>query len=310
MLLPVVLLSIPFSVLGLAASSFDRQIIGGRPCLVIPAATVDAVWRPSLVLLGGVAQSSASWDHQLPSLSRNRKVVVYECLGQGKGVEGDNYWQTNTFANVSLPFQAETFLKVIDELISKGHDDQIDIAGFSFGGRVAMATACLRPDLIRRLHLTGVGCDRSDYGHLAMESCVDVIQSDCSLRSFAWTILLATYSPKYLRQLPIKIRERFMNHICSNNTPEGLLAILQQADVTDKNDPFHVSTMGDRLGSSVTSKLCVGELDQMAPVDQVRLLGDKLGNPSIDVMPDCGHAVAVEAARSWKDSVLSFLNEP
>lgn len=296
-LLSLILLLAP-SVSSLVASSSDKQIVCGRPCLVVQATSEDLF--PTLVVLGGIAQSTSSWEHQLPSLSRNRRVIVYECLGQGKGGEDDH--------RKNLSFQAETFLNVLDEIV--GQDDLVDVAGFSFGGRVAMASACLQPDRIRRLHLTGVGCDRSDYGHLAMASCRDVLKSDPSLRSFAWTILLATYSPRYLRQLSNEIRERFLQHICSNNTPEGLLAILEQAEVTDKTDPFHVSKMGDRLGSRVTSRLCVGELDQMAPVEQVTLLGDKLGTKGIDVVPSCGHAVAVEAARSWKDSVLSFFDGP
>lgn len=300
----LVLLLIPSSGSGLVGSSFDRQIVRGRPCLVVPP-TAESL-HPILILLGGIAQSTSSWEHQLPSLSRNRKVIVYECLGQGRVDE--HVADTNVFANVSLPFQAETLLSVLDEMI--GPDESVDIAGFSFGGRVAMAAACLRPTRIRRLHLTGVGCDRSDYAHMAMDSCKDVVQCDPSLRSFAWAILLTTYSAGYLRKLPLEIRERFLNHICSNNSPEGLLAILQQAEIRDIHDPYHVSSMGDCLGSRIISKLCVGELDQMAPVDQVKLLGDKLGSKGIDVIPNCGHAVAVEGARAWKDSVVSFLDQP
>lgn len=232
-------------------------------------------------------------------------MIVYECLGQGKGGGlGKSY------ANVSLPFQAELLTQVLDEL-TRSTDTVVDFAGFSFGGRVAMATACLQPNRIRKLHLTGVGCDRSNYGHLAMDACKDVLQSDPSLGAFAWTILLATYSSGYLEQLPDEIRQRFLDFIMFNNSPEGLLAILEQAEVKDTNDPYHVASMGDRLrGTSIVSKLCVGELDLIAPVDQVKLLGDKLESQDVEVLPNSGHAVAVEAARAWKDSVLTFLDQP
>lgn len=286
----------------LATPTAEKRVICGRHCLVVPAAS-DVLY-PTLVVLGGIAQTATSWEHQLPSLSRNRQVVVYECLGQGKG-DGS---AGDAFADVSLPFQAEVLL---DALQAIANDDSVDIAGFSFGGRVAMAVACLQSDRIRKLHLTGVGCDRSDYAHLAMDSFQDTIKSDPSLRSFAWGILLATYSPKYLRQLSDEIRERFLNHISTNNSPEGLSAILMQAEIQDKTDPYHVTNMGDRLGQTdVITKLCVGELDLMAPVDQVQLLGEKLGSQDVDVVSGCGHAVGVEGARAWKDSVLNFMNEP
>ncbi|KAL3921003.1 MAG: hypothetical protein SGILL_002982 [Bacillariaceae sp.] len=289
---------------GLGTQLAERRVICGRPCVVVPAAS-DVLY-PTLVLLGGIAQTAASWEHQLPSLSRNRQVVVYECLGQGKRSDA----VVESFDDVSLPLQAEQLLNVLEE-VTDSPNDVVDIAGFSFGGRVAMAAACSPQHRIRKLHLTGVGCDRSDYGHLAMDSFKDIIQSDPSLRSFAWAILLATYSPRFLRQLSDEMRQRFLTHISTNNTPEGLSAILKQAEVRDESDPYHVRNMGDRLGQTgIITKLCVGELDLMAPVDQVKLLAEKLGSQDVDVVPDCGHAIGVEGARAWKDSVSTFMSEP
>ena len=264
---------------------------------IIPASQEELY--PTLILLGGIAQTKSSWDHHLASLARNRKVVVYECLGQGScGTNDDNNFD---ICDASLPAQAQRLLKTLDTILIDDDDDidrpvPVDIAGFSFGGRVAMATACLQNDRnpggvrIRRLHLTGVGCDRSDFGHLAMRSFPDVIRSDPSLRSFAWSILLATYSSGYLRGLPETTLERFLDHISSTNSPEGLLAILDQAEVIDTTDPWHVVNMADRLAdadsesnsnsnsnNSIIGKLCVGEFDKMAPVDEVDLLRKKLG---------------------------------
>jgi pimeloyl-ACP methyl ester carboxylesterase len=214
---------------------------------------------------------------------------------------------TTKYVNASLPSQAEKLLETLDEIVTP--EESVDIAGFSFGGRVSMAAACINPNKFRRIHLTGVACDRTDYGHLAMESFKDIIQNDPSLRSFAWSLLLATYSPRYLRQLSKDNLERILNHVASNNSPDGLLAILEQAEVRDESDPWHVGCMADRLGgSTVETKICVGEHDHMAPESQVRILCDKLGAPELDVLPNCGHAVVVESPRAWKNSVTSFLN--
>jgi pimeloyl-ACP methyl ester carboxylesterase len=232
--------------------------------------------------------------------------VVFECIGQGTGGKTSKSDTTTKYTNASLPFQAEKLLETLDGL---GLDNLVDIAGFSFGARVAMAAACIDRSRFRRVHLTGVACDRTDYGHLAMESFKDIIQSDPSLRSFAWSILLATYSPQYLRKLPKENLEKILNHITSNNSAEGLLAILDHAEVGEESDPWHVRSMADRLNSMVVTKLCVGQYDQMAPESQVRILRDKLGGPDLDVIPNCGHAVVVESPRAWKNSVVSFLNE-
>lgn len=282
---------------------------------------------PPLILLGGIAQTKASWDHHLVSLARNRRVLVYECLGQG-----DHSIPNDADVDASLPAQAKLLVKALTKVLVDGGGNKdpnsVDIAGFSFGGRVAMATACLQKDLgdsndgvrIRKLHLTGVGGDRSDFGHLAIQSFPDIVRSDQTLRSFAWSILLATYSSSYLRSLPERTLQRFLDHISSSNKPEGLLAILEQAEVSDIDDPWHVLNMASRLAeeseaqsnaNKTIGQLCVGEFDKMAPVDGVQDLGKNTSwiLDNIDVVPDCGHAVVLENPRAWRESVLSFLDD-
>lgn len=315
----------------LSSSTQSPQIICGRRCLVVPSARGGEELYPTLVLIGGIAQSISSWQHQIPSLSKNRRLVIYECLGQGghsrtteSGNDDDDDDSSRTpplsFDNVTLPFQAELLLNTLDEILMDDETNVVDIAGFSFGGRVAMATACLRPDRVRKLHLTGVGTDRSDYGHLAIQSFKDTIISDPSLRPFAWSILLATYSSSYLRGLPRETLERFLNHICTNNTPEGLRAILVQAEINDETNPWHVRNMAERIDTTKLGgiKLCVGENDQMAPREKVQLLYNKIERPDdgsgggddVDVFPNCGHAAILEAPRAWRDSLLTFLDAP
>lgn len=254
--------------------------------------------HPPLVLIGGMAQSFRSWDHQLPYLSKNRKVIVYECLGQGRNGSILN------LENVSLPAQATTLVETLDDLSL----EQVDLVGFSFGGRVAMATGCLHPKRLRKLHLTGVAADRSDYGHLAMEAWQDIIQSDRSLRSFAWSILMATYSPNFLRNQPI---ERYLEHICQSNAAEGLLSLFEQAEVNNPDDPWHVVNMARQINEwGIPGKLCVGDLDLMAPPNHAKELCQILGWPSPEIVSNCGHAVGLEAARARRTDVLSFLDEP
>ena len=192
---------------------------------------------PTMFLLGGMAQTVSSWEHHLPALSKNRKVVVYECIGQGKSweEEEEETLEPSLFQNVSLPFQAETLLELIQEV--EPNSKSVDLVGFSFGARVSMASACIKPELIRKLHLTGVATDRSDYGHLAVEAWKESLKNDKSLRSFAWSILMATYSPTFLRSQPV---EKYIEHISRTNSRLGLMALLEQAEVTDKDDPWHV----------------------------------------------------------------------
>ena len=337
---------------------------------IIPATQNDIY--PPLILLGGIAQTKSSWDHHLTSLTKNRKVIIYECLGQGLGLGGlgggvetmatktaatmtpdDNFDNNisndnNDCDDYSLPGQAQRLLETLNNMNniiftdtdnSNNDNNYVDIVGFSFGGRVAMAAACLQQQevqqlqqpnnnnvgrnkiRIRKLHLTGVGCDRSDFGHLAMKSFHDIIHNDISLRSFAWSILLSTYSSKYLYNLSENKLERFIDHICSTNNPMGLLSILEQSEINDITDPWHVINMADRIvnaninsndnsNNTIDGKICVGEFDKMAPINEVESLRKKLQwETPIDILSDCGHAAVMEKPRAWRESVISFLDD-
>lgn len=172
--------------------------------------TGGEVLHPTMILIGGMAQTKASWEHQLPYLSKNRQVIVYECMGQGKDSEEEGDGPDGKNNDVSLQAQAEKLLVTLLQNEDNNEIDlsptPVDLVGFSFGARVAMATMTLlnareeNSSCIRKLHLTGVATDRSDYGHLAVEAWKECLQQDLSLRSFAWSILMATYSSSFLRQ--------------------------------------------------------------------------------------------------------------
>ena len=184
--------------------------------------------------------------------------------------------------------------------------------------------------------MTGIGTDRSDYGHLAIRSWMDALQysrkgtvgeiirrshddadaddadADDAVvvpSSFAWSVLLATYSPSFLRRQGWKKLETWIHHICQSNDRQGLLALLEQAEVTDEHDPWHVRSMAQRLDRTISGHLCVGGLDVMAPPNETRQLCQLLGwNDEPTIIENCGHAVGMEAPRKWRDDVLNFLN--
>ena len=332
--------------------------VDGSRCMIIPATLNKKDYQklhPPIVIMGGIAQTISSWEHHIPALSRsNRHIVLYECIGQGfpsppqsdrKQSNTNNKGEANMYENVSLEYQAELLMKTIDRLTTEhsffsdgggsppNSDDVqvVDIVGFSFGARVAMATACLYPNRIRKLHLTGVATDRSDFGHLAVSSWKDCLQVATSqarnssnnndeeaaamlLKPFAWSILLATYSAEFLRKSRV---ERFIQHICVTNHPPGLLALMEQAEVTDVNNPWHVRNMAKRLkdlslssSSPPQGHICVGEFDQMAPVVHAQELCRILDwEDELTVVPNCAHAVGIEAPRLWRSSVLKFLDK-
>jgi pimeloyl-ACP methyl ester carboxylesterase len=305
------------------------QIIHGQRCLLLPCATNDKKMNPPLVLMGGMGQTIASYESHLPFLSRERTVLVYEPMGVGRLASSTSDW-----TNVTLPRQAEQLHGVLSALFFDNplQDESpapqvVDLVGFSLGGRIQMAYACLYPDRIRRLACTGVAASRSPMAQAAIMAWKDLLSSsdsDFPCRGFAWNLLQTTYSPTFLlRQSPKRLKT-WINFICRSHSRQGLLALLKQTYFDHDNDDKDVNAwttvnMAQRLAVSSTNEFStlflVGAEDLMAPPEHVQTLLDMLNtNDSKNrratcmIIPGCGHAVPTEEPRLWRTHVLGFLS--
>lgn len=286
----------------------EPRIVSGQRCLLVSSQTTPSTNTP-LVLIGGLAQTISSYESHLPTLSKERNVLVYECRGQGV-VQQQQEEESAMYANVTLSFQAERLFETVNEVF--GEDCQFDLVGFSLGGRIAMAAACLDNNdekRIQRLHVTGVATERSIQGKVALVAWKELVGND-NLQGFAWNALQITYSSEFLyrnqQRLPM-----WIEFLCKTNSCAGIQALLQQTHPEDSEDPWHVSSMARRLTAGkrkIKGQLVVGELDVMAPPDKAEELAAILGWPAPTIIPNCGHAVPMEAGREWRTSVLHFLN--
>ena len=283
-----------------------------------------------------MAQSIASWEFHLQHFAKDRSVLIYECLGQGpfppkevcSNAELDTYYD-----DVSLERQGSDFWNVVDEAFDNKNDGgKVDVVGFSFGGRVAMAAATLQPNRIRRLHLTGVGAERDEYANVLLASWKEMLgctndsidsiimkekekeeTNNSKLRAFAWSIILATYSEQFLASVGAARVSTWVDGVCKFNTYSGLNAILMQTHGGEGQ--WTPASMAEQIKGSVESyKLVVGSNDKMASPDQVlrlvQLLGREEENKQDDcykVIKNCGHAVPFEAMRLWREDVIKYL---
>ena len=162
--LPLLLSCIVF--LANAWSAAEPRIVHGQRCLYVPCPTTTSNNNNPLpmVLIGGLGQTISSYIPHLPTLAKDRSVLVYECRGQGRmePPEPEDYYN-----NVTIPFQAERLLETINTVL--GEECKFHLVGFSLGARVAMAAACLDSDnRIQGLVLTGVATQPSLEAKVAM----------------------------------------------------------------------------------------------------------------------------------------------
>lgn len=96
---------------------------------------------PALVLLHGLNNNAWSWARVASQLSKDRSVVAVSLRGHGGSSAPE--------AGYSLPETTQDLLHVLHALSL----DQVDLAGHSWGGKVATHFACTHPERVRSLVL-------------------------------------------------------------------------------------------------------------------------------------------------------------
>ncbi len=254
-----------------------------------PASPVD---RTPLVLLGGMTQTISSWGGQLRPLSATRAVVAYEARGQGS--------TTLAVTRADLPQHVEDFAALLAALELT---PPIDLCGFSFGGRVSLAIAATRPDLVRRLVLSGVGQGRAMVGRLIVDGWIAALGTG-DLEALARISLPDIVGPAYL-QAHADLVEPMVRAVVQRNTFAGIEALFRQTLHTPPGSPWGADVLGPRV--RCPALLMGGALDRLAPPSEVQALARDMGGQH-RTFADAGHTIPIEAAVPWREAVVEFLD--
>ena len=280
------LVTIPDPVAGVGASGQVRVDRRGSP----------GSSQPPLVIVGGMTQTLASWGGQLRPLSATREVLVYEARGQGHS--------ELALTDVSPARHVDDFAALLTALAITG---PVDLCGFSFGGRIALAIAATRPDLVRRLVITGVSAGRGALGRVIVRAWQAALATG-TLEALAWLSLADTLGPAYLDRNEHMLAG-MVQATMSRNRYEGIRALFEQTLADDPAWPFHPTRLAPRI--ACPTLLLAGAHDRLAPSAELAALAELFAGPvTHHVIPNVGHTVAIEAPEVWRAHVLEFLASP
>lgn len=254
----------------------------------------NAIHRPPLVLLGGMTQTLASWGGQLRPISATRTVAAYEARGQGS--------TTLSVAQVDLARHVEDFAAVVQALELP---TPLDLCGFSFGGRVSLAVAALRPDLVRRLVLSGVGLGRGIVGRLIVRGWMAALKTG-DLEALARISLPDIVGPAYLEKHS-ELVEAMVTAVVQRNSFEGIRALFLQTMEPPEGSPWTTAALAERV--RCPALVMGGALDRLAPPSEVHALAERLRGRTLG-FDETGHTIPIEAAGPWREAVLAFLDAP
>jgi 3-oxoadipate enol-lactonase len=250
--------------------------------------------RPPLVLLGGMTQTIASWGGQLRPLSATRTVVAYEARGQGS--------TALSLDRVDPAVHVDDFAELVQAL---GLPTPLDVCGFSFGGRVSLAIAATRPDLVRRLVISGVGLDRDVVGRLIVAGWIATLRTG-DLEALARVSLADIAGPTWLAKHEDLV-ESMVTAVVQRNSFAGIRALFHATLRPPEGSEWATSTLAERVRCPVLAM--GGAHDRLAPPDEVRELGARVGGTH-RIFEDAGHTIPIEAAEAWRAAVLEHLDAP
>ena len=100
---------------------------------------------PLVVLLHGIAGSSATWEPVIPRLAGQARVIAPDLLGHGESAKPPGDYSLGAYANL------------IRDLLEALGEDRATIVGHSLGGGIAMQFAYQYPERTERLVLVSSG---------------------------------------------------------------------------------------------------------------------------------------------------------
>lgn len=245
-----------------------------------------------IVLLHGFTGSVASWHSLLEKLSENYQVIVIDILGQGKSDKPMNV----------TAYQMESIASDIAELIQIS-PTQINLLGYSMGGRLALYIALKYPELIKSLILEssspGLASEiERDERRKNDNELADKIEQN----GMEWFVDYWEKLPLWKSQLKLSF---------------GVLQA--QRDQRLQNDPLGLANSLRGMGTGVQPNLW-GELENLKmPVQLIvgeedtkfvainQQMHQQLADSQLAIIPDAGHTVHLEQADLFVDTVLKFL---
>jgi pimeloyl-ACP methyl ester carboxylesterase len=254
---------------------------------------------PTVVLLHGLASSSATWLPVLPLLGRHAHVIAPDLLGHGESAKPRN-------GDYSLGAYAAG----LRDLLVALHLDGATVVGHSFGGGVAMQFAYQFPELTERLVLDasgGLGPDVSIALRAASLPGTATVLRVLNALTPRTVADLARRAVRIVPGVPIAADElaRALTTFADDGARGAFVHTVRSA----------LNWSGQRLDGNgrlylladVPVLLVGGTADAVFPVAHTTAAHDRLPGSRLEIFDDTGHFPHSEHPARFAGALLDFL---
>lgn len=239
---------------------------------------------PELLLLHGWGCDTSIWAPIARDLAGARHITVIDFPGHGKSSEPPAPWDVTDYAEMTAA------------LIEKLDISGCDLIAHSFGGRVAILLAATRPELVRRLVLTGcAGLRARGGGKPSGKARLYKVLRGLSDSAAARAVL----GEANVEKLRDALRRRFGSADYRALKTDRMRATFNRIIQQDL-EPH----LKDIAASTI---LVYGELDTATPVWMGQQMEREIPDAGLIVMPGATHYAFLERYGEFLAIVKSFL---
>ncbi|HWW53081.1 MAG TPA: alpha/beta fold hydrolase [Acidimicrobiales bacterium] len=254
---------------------------------------------PVVVLIHGMAGSSATWRWVAPALAEHYTVVAPDLLGHGRSAKPRGDYSLGAYA-----------CGIRDLLVALGHE-RATIVGQSLGGGVAMQFAYLFPQRVERLVLVGSGGLGQEVS--ALLRVLSLPGAEVVL-PFVALPLIRDFVPRITRLLgraglrPAPVAEEMWRAYASLADPDARLAFVHTLrSVVDVSGQRVSATDRLYLAAEIPTLLVWGDQDPIIPVEHARRAHADMPGSRLEIFEGAGHFPHCEQPERFVRVLTDFL---
>jgi pimeloyl-ACP methyl ester carboxylesterase len=240
---------------------------------------------PPVVLVAGLADDRTSWSGQVPALSRDHLVVVFDNRGIGNSSVPNGPY--------SIDEMADDAHAVVQELGL----DPVSAIGSSMGGAICQRWALRYADDLERLVLTNTWAERDSFLDVLFSHWI-ALGENGSGRRIMESLSLFCFSPDHLQAHPT-----FVDDFLAL-PPPPLTGFVGAAHACKAHD-----TLSELQSITQPTLVVAGERDILTRPELSRQIVKSIPAARMQLLP-AGHMIFWEQPEAFSDLVLQFLKEP
>jgi pimeloyl-ACP methyl ester carboxylesterase len=253
---------------------------------------------PVLLLIHGMAGSSATWEAITPRLAKNFRVIAPDLLGHGKSAKPRGDYSLGAFA---------VWLRdLLDEL----EVERATVIGQSLGGGIAMQFAYQHRDYCERLALIGSGGLGPDLSPMLRILSAPGSELVLPLVAPQGVLTLGNKLGSWLTSAGIQAPRagqmwQAYSSLSDSQTRQAFLRTLRS--VVDHRGQAVSALNKLHLTTDLPTVLIWGDHDRIIPVAHAYAAHDALIGSRLEVLDGVGHFPHVEAPTAVADILESFI---